>query len=210
MTKNIYDYNINELIDSLITADKDSYDFTDIVDLHNGVNRHMHLGAIACDVADAVDNYIRFFNKQDEQNNIPIEKRKPIKIYIDSTGGDIMGTLTIIDSIKQSKTPVWTINTGQAYSGGFFCFIAGHKRISYPNASFLFHEGSTGTFADANKFNNWADFYKKILKRLRNITLEFTNINEEEYNEHQKDDWWFFAEEALEKGICDEISTELI
>lgn len=210
MTKNIYDYNINELIDSLITADKDSYDFTDIVDLHNGVNRHMHLGAIACDVADAVDNYIRFFNKQDEQNNIPIEKRKPIKIYIDSIGGDIMGTLTIIDSIKQSKTPVWTINTGQAYSGGFFCFIAGHKRISYPNASFLFHEGSTGTFADANKFNNWADFYKKILKRLRNITLEFTNINEEEYNEHQKDDWWFFAEEALEKGICDEISTELI
>lgn len=210
MTKNIYDYDINELIDSLITADKDSYDFTDIVDLHNGVNRHMHLGAIACDVADAVDNYIRFFNKQDEQNNIPIEKRKPIKIYIDSVGGDIMGTLTIIDSIKQSKTPVWTINTGQAYSGGFFCFIAGHKRISYPNASFLFHEGSTGTFADANKFNNWADFYKKILKRLRNITLEFTNINEEEYNEHQKDDWWFFAEEALEKGICDEISTELI
>ena len=210
MTKNIYDYDINELIDSLITADKDSYDFTDIVDLHNGVNRHMHLGAIACDVADAVDNYIRFFNKQDEQNNIPIEKRKPIKIYIDSVGGDIMGTLTIIDSIRQSNTPVYTINTGQAYSGGFFCFIAGHKRISYPNASFLFHEGSTGTFADANKFNNWADFYKKILKRLRNITLEFTNINEEEYNEHQKDDWWFFVEEALEKGICDEISTELI
>lgn len=203
-------YNITNLINSLVESEKDNYDFTDIVDLHNGINRHMHLGVIDNDIADAIDNYIRFFNKQDEQENIPIEKRKPIKLYIDSIGGDIMGTLTIIDSIRQSNTPVITINTGQAYSGGFFCFIAGHKRISYPNASFLFHEGSTGTFADANKFNNWADFYKKILRRLRAVTLEFTNITEEEYNEHQKDDWWFFAEEALEKGICDEISKELI
>ena len=206
----INDHSINKLINSLIECDKENYDFTDIVDLHNGLNRHMHLGTIDNDIADAIDNYIRFFNAQDEQNNTPIEERKPIKIYIDSIGGDIMGTLTIIDAIRQSETPVITINTGQAYSGGFFCFIAGHKRISYPNASFLFHEGSTGTFADANKFNNWADFYKKILRRLREVTLEFTNITEEEYNEHQKDDWWFFAEEALEKGICDEISKKLI
>ena len=206
----INDHSINKLINSLIECDKENYDFTDIVDLHNGLNRHMHLGAIDNDIADAIDNYIRFFNAQDEQNNIPVEERKPIKIYIDSIGGDIMGTLTIIDAIRQSETPVITINTGQAYSGGFFCFIAGHRRISYPNASFLFHEGSTGTFADANKFNNWADFYKKILRRLREVTLDFTNITEEEYNEHQKDDWWFFAEEALEKGICDEISKKLI
>lgn len=204
------EYRINELVKSIVNAEKDNYDFTDIVDLHNGLNRNMHLGAIDTDIADAVDNFIRFFNKQDDQNETPIEKRKPIKIYIDSIGGDIMGTLTIIDSIRQSKTPIYTINTGQAYSGGFFCFIAGHKRISYPNASFLFHEGSTGTFADANKFNNWADFYKKILRRLREVTLKFTNITEEEYNEHQKDDWWFFAEEALEKGICDKIATEFI
>lgn len=210
MAKYMVDESIDTLVNSLVISDKDNYDFTDIINLHNGINRCMHLGAIDNEIADVIDNYIRFFNTQDKQNNTPIEERKPIKIFIDSVGGDIMGTLTIIDSIRQSETPVITINTGQAYSGGFFCFIAGHKRICYPNASFLFHEGSTGTFADANKFNNWADFYKKILRRLRAITLEFTNITEEEYNEHQKDDWWFFAEEALEKGICDEISKELI
>lgn len=210
MAKYMVDESIDTLVNSLVVSDKDNYDFTDIINLHNGINRCMHLGAIDNEIADVIDNYIRFFNTQDKQNNTPIEERKPIKIFIDSVGGDIMGTLTIIDSIRQSETPVITINTGQAYSGGFFCFIAGHKRICYPNASFLFHEGSTGTFADANKFNNWADFYKKILRRLRAITLDFTNITEEEYNEHQKDDWWFFAEEALEKGICDEISKELI
>jgi ATP-dependent protease ClpP protease subunit len=96
------DYAINELIESLVESKKDNYDFTDIVDLYNGLDRHLHLGAIDNDVADAIDNFIRFFNREDEENKIPVEKRKPIRIYVDSVGGDIMGTLTIIDSIRQS------------------------------------------------------------------------------------------------------------
>lgn len=203
-------YTIEELIDSLMKSKKENCEFADIIDLFNGLNRHLYLNTIDNDIADAMENFIRFFNKEDEENNIPVEKRKPIKIFIDSTGGDLMGTLTIIDAIRLSKTPILTINTGQAYSGGFFVFIAGHKRISYPNASFLFHEGSTGTVGDANKFNNWADFYKKLLNRLKEITLMYTDIPREEYEKHQKDDWWFFAEEALKMGVCDEISEGLI
>ena len=204
------DYPITNLIDSLVDSEKDNYDFTDIVDLHNGLSRNLHLGAIDNDVADAINSFIRFFNKEDEQNEIDIDDRVPIKIYIDSVGGDLMGTLTIIDSIRHSDTPVWTINVGQAYSGGFFVFISGHYRISYPNASYLFHEGATGTVGDANKFNNWADFYKRLLERLKDITLAFTDIEEEDYEAHQKDDWWFFAEDALEMGVCDEISDSFI
>ena len=38
----------------------------------------------------------------------------------------------------------------------------------------------------------------------------YTDIPREEYEKHQKDDWWFFAEEALKMGVCDEISERLI
>ena len=116
----------------------------------------------------------------------------------------------MIDSITMSKTPVWTICTGAAYSGGFFTFIAGHKRFAYPLASFLYHEGATGTSADAGKFRNFAAFYEKQLKQLKDVVLKYTTINEETYEKHIKDDWWFTSEEALEYGICDEISTKLI
>ena len=196
---------ITELLKSLIEAEKTQYDFVDIVDLSNALNRGLHLGDIDNSIADSMDAYIRFFNRLDDEEKIPIEEREPIKMYIDSGGGDLMGTLTIIDAIKNSKTPVWTINIGQAYSGGFFIFMTGHKRLSYKNASFLFHEGSTGTHGDANKFNNWADFYKKVLKKLKELVLEHTKITEEEYEKHVKDDWWLFADEAIEYGICDEI-----
>lgn len=196
---------ISTLIQSIIDSDKDQYDFTDIVDLDNALSRRLHLGAIDSDFADAVDNYIRFFNRLDDEEQVPIEKREPIKIYINSGGGDVLATLTIIDSIRNSNTPIITINTGMAYSGGFFIYIAGHKRLAYENSTFLFHEGSVGNYGDANKFNNWAEFYKKLLQKLKDITLRYTNITEEEYIAHQKDDWWFLAEDALQCGICDEI-----
>jgi ATP-dependent Clp protease protease subunit len=204
------DIKITDLIKSLIESDKDQYDFGDITDLSNALNRQLNVGEIDGNVGDAIDSYIRFFNRQDEQDGIPVEERVPIKIYIDSPGGDLIATFTMINSIRMSKTPVWTINIGAAYSGGFFTFIAGHKRFAYPLASFLFHEGSTGTSGDAGKFRNFADFYKKELDNLKRVVLEYTDITEEDYEKHINDDWWFTAEEALEYGICDEITKELI
>lgn len=201
---------ISELLDKLIDCDKDRYDFGDIADLSNALNRQLNVGEIDSLVGDSIDSYIRFFNRQDEQDGIPVEKRIPIKIFIDSPGGDLIATFTMINSIKMSKTPVWTINIGAAYSGGFFTFLAGHKRIAYPLSSFLFHEGSTGTSGDAGKFRNFADFYKKELDILKEVVLENSNISPEDYEKHINDDWWFTAKEALEYGICDEIATELV
>ena len=201
---------ITDLVKSLVESDKDQYDFGDITDLSNALNRQLNVGEIDGNVGDAIDSYIRFFNRQDEQDGIPVKERVPIKIYIDSPGGDLIATFTMINSIRMSKTPVWTINIGAAYSGGFFTFIAGHKRFAYPLASFLFHEGSTGTSGDAGKFRNFADFYKKELDNLKKVVLEYTDITEEDYEKHINDDWWFTAEEALEYGICDEITKELI
>lgn len=105
-----------------------------------------------------------------------------------------------------SKTPVWTINVGTAYSGGFFTFICGDRRIAYPHSSFLYHEGSAGTEGTANQFENFAAFYKRRLEQLKQIVLEKTKISEEKYTAIQKDDFWMSAEDALELGCVDIIA----
>lgn len=172
--------------------------------------RQIILGDIDVEVGEAVEGMIRFWNTQDDENNIPAEEREPIKIYIDSNGGDLIATFTMVDAIRLSKTPVWTINIGSAYSGGFFTFIAGHKRFTYPLASFLYHEGSTGNVGDAGKFQNFAAFYKKQLGNLKDITLKYTNISPELYEEKRRDDWWIDSNEAIELGIADEIVERFI
>lgn len=209
MEKRLEDFNLDDLFSALETnVKKDIVSFEDLVDLDRSLKRELYLGDIVDGVGTSIEGCIRFWNQQDEDKNIPIEKREPIKIFINSPGGSLTETFTMIDAIRLSKTPVYTIATGPAYSGGFFTFIAGHKKFAYPHASFLYHEGSVGNAADASKFRNFADFYSKQLNQLKDITLKYTKITPEEYQEHIKDDWWFTAEEALKYGICDVIIGE--
>ena len=201
---------INELIQDLKTKiELNSFEKLFETNIH--FNREILLNEVNSDVANAIETLIRFWNRADEENNIPREEREPIKFFIDSPGGELVAAFTLINAIELSKTPVWTINIGAAYSAGFFIFIAGHKRVSYPLASFLFHEGSTGGgFYDAHKFRNQADFYNKQLQQLKEHTLKYTNISEKEYQTIMKDDYWLTAEEAIEKGVADEIAKEFI
>lgn len=210
LKKDEKDTTITKLLNDVIDSSGWKKGFDSIIEIKSNIDRELFVGDIDDVTGDSINSYIQLFNKQDEEDHIPVEERKPIKLYIDSRGGDLYATMTMIDAIKLSKTPVWTINIGCAYSGGFFTFIVGHKRISYPNASFLFHEGAAANQGDAGKFRNFADFYSRQLTKLKEITLEHTKFDEAWYKEHINDDVWLMAEDALENGVCDEITDKLV
>lgn len=208
------EFDLDEIIEALREGLQDSaqQSFADMCAAECAIaNREVFVGTIGPGLGDNIDMYIRYWNMKDDEAGIPVEERKPVKVYIDSNGGCLDDTLTMIDAISMSKTPVWTICVGNAYSGGFFTFIAGHKRIAYPMSSFMFHEGSTNSgTVDAGKFRNYADFYSRQMELLKKVTLKYTKISEEDYEHHRKDDWWFFAEEGIQYGFVDEIAKELI
>jgi len=194
----------------MVPKPKNVKNFDDVMTIDSFFVRHVLIAEIDDEVSEAVEHMIRFWNQYDDENNIPIEDRKPIVIFIDSPGGSLLATFTIIDTIKMSKTPVWTVNIGTAYSGGFFIFISGHKRFCYPHSSFLYHEGATEIGGDAGKFQNFASFYKFQLSQLKDIVLENTKISAELYDEKRRDDWWISAAEAIQLGCADEIIKEFV
>lgn len=208
------DYNqvfINENLEEAMTKYFEGQNcdtFDKLAEMVDVTKRNIYIGEITPELGAAVESLIRFYNSVDKSLNIPCEKRVPIKLWVDSEGGDLISALTIMDAIELSSTPIYTINQGMAYSGGFFIFMCGHRRITFPRSSFLFHEGSISTGGDANKFENMADFYKKQRTQLKADVISHTKITEELYNEHAKDDWWLTAEEAIELGIADEILTK--
>lgn len=180
--------------------------YSDLVEESLINNREISVGDIDVEAASAIESLIRFWNKEDEANNLSVVERKPIVIHIDSGGGSVTSAFTIIDAIKLSVTPVHTVAVGCVYSAALDILVSANKRYAYPNASFLFHEGSIGGARfDANKFKNFADFYKQLLERSKRLLIQHTKIDEKWYMEHSKDDVWFFVEEALEWGCIDEI-----
>ena len=52
-------------------------------------NRELYLDDVNRDTADAFNTFIRIWNKLDAESHIPIDEREPIKIYINSDGGDL-------------------------------------------------------------------------------------------------------------------------
>ena len=202
--------NNSDLINKYLEQKELFDDFDNLANTSSLLNREIYMGGVSDEMSGGIEALIRFWNRQDEQDGIAAEDRVPIKLYIDSWGGEMVACYTIINAIELSKTPVWTINIGAAYSAGFFIYITGHERYAYPLSSFLYHEGATTTGGDAHKFRNYADFYKKQLDQLKAHVLKYTKLTEEDYDRILKDDYWLTAKEAIEKGVADKIVTEMI
>lgn len=207
--KEITDITPSSLVKEYFNNTSEIKDLELAINAWDAADRNTFLGDIDDDVATAFTQIIRFFNQQDA--GIPVEERTPIKIYINSYGGSLTGALTIADAIVMSKTPVYTINIGCAYSGGMLVFIVGDKRYACPSASFLFHEGSTeSNHMDAGKFRNFADYYEKLIGKMKDYFLKYTKMTEEFYKEKYRDDLWLFVEDAIELGVMDEVLEEYL
>jgi ATP-dependent Clp protease protease subunit len=181
----------------------------DISEAYDTIDRSLFIGPITNEVGDAIEHIIRIYNIMDK--DIPVEERKPIKLFINSGGGVISAGYEIIDAIRLSKTPVYTINICWAASAALEIFMVGHKRFCYPNATFLFHEGAVKTdWIDAGKFRDFNNFHERSLDKSKQLYFTYTKMTPELYKEKRNDDWFFFADEAIEYGFCDEILEEFI
>lgn len=147
------------------------------------------------------------FNKEDK--GIPVEDRKPIKFFIDSPGGDLDATLAFIGLVGISKTPVWTINAGSAYSGAGLILMSGHKRFALPNSQALIHTGSGSLGGTYDQTTEQMKNYKQLIEKMKNFILTHTNIDQKLFNKNKSKDWYITTDEQLSLGIVDKIVDDL-
>lgn len=147
--------------------------------------------------------YILQYNAEDRGK--AVKDRKPILLYLVSNGGEVDAGFELIDAIKSSITPVYTINLGYWYSMGFLIGITGHKRYAMPNAKFLIHDGSDFIYNSGTKAQDQMEFNIRVNERVKELVLEESKITEEEYDSKKRVEWYMFADEAKERGFVDYI-----
>ena len=162
------------------------------------------------DIDDATIDIALYIKKwNDEDKDLAIEDRQPIKIFINSDGGYVATVLHVIDMIHLSKTPIYTIGMGRVYSAGGLLLMAGHKRYIFPHTSCLIHDGSSGAIGSIGKMIDNLEFTKELEKRIKQYILSSTRITEEIYEQNYRRDWFMFSEEIIKLGIADEIVTDI-
>jgi ATP-dependent Clp protease protease subunit len=136
------------------------------------------------------------------------EQREPIKLIINSIGGDMYSGFGIIDCISNSTTPIHTICYGSAFSMALPILIIGHYRMMSNRSTLMYHEGGfdlghmklTGHTHEINELN-------RIEKICDDLMLEKTKLTLKQFKtiKKQQKEWYITPTEALKYGIVDEI-----
>ncbi|AKO91921.1 hypothetical protein BEH_07290 [Priestia filamentosa] len=150
---------------------------------------------------------IERFNTEDEKANIPVEERKPIKIYINSYGGVVYDGFGICSAIERSKTKVIGICDGYVMSMGFLIFSVCHERLAGKYSNFMYHEVSSGGVGKNTEIEEITKENKRLQKMYDNILLEKTNLKKAQLDKVKRGklDWFFGVEDAVKHGIVDKV-----
>lgn len=149
-----------------------------------------------------IDDYIIHiikWNKEDK--NLPVESRKPIKLYITSPGGSPFSGAIMQDVILQSKTPIIGIALDLVASAAYDLFLACHQRYSFKDSCFLQHEGEIALENSRSKFKQTALFMDSREQRVKEFILSRTNMTEEFYDEVYDQEFWLDSKRAKELGV---------
>ena len=163
-------------------------------------------GNVECGAEDLIRMILRC-NKEDK--GIPTEDRRPIKIFIDSPGGDAVFMWTIINLIKISKTKIITINYCSAASAAAEILAAGHERLALPGTHVMIHTGSCAYVGQADVVESTKKHFDKMNKKITDTLLANTGIDPKVYKKKASKDWYMDEEEALANGVIDRIVTDL-
>jgi len=134
-------------------------------------------------------------------------KPKPLKIFINSNGGDIFAAIPVIDAIMNCTIPIHTYVEGMAASAASLISVVGHKRFITKNSFMLIHELRTGVEGTYSNIIDEKENCDKLMGTIRNIYNEKTEgkLKKEIMEKILKRDLILTSEECLNYGLIDEI-----
>ena len=158
-------------------------------------------------LAQELIHYIIKWNREDK--DIPEIDRKPIRLLFDSRGGNLDAQAAICSAIELSKTPVIGIAIGLVASAASLIYLSCHVRLALKSSYFILHKGSAALSGDYENIMSSIDDYRKEVEKMVNFIIEKSKYTREEVEERINKDWYVRVPEALEKGLVDEIISDI-
>jgi ATP-dependent Clp protease protease subunit len=134
---------------------------------------------------------------------------EPVRIFIDSPGGDADAGYAIFDMIRFIKPPVWTIGMGLVASAAAIIQLAAPKerRLGLPNSHYLIHQPLSGIRGVATDIEIHARELEKLRAKINCLIAEETGNPVEQVEKDTDRDYWMSAQEAVKYGLISKVIT---
>jgi len=132
---------------------------------------------------------------------------KPIRMYINSPGGQVYSGMAIYDTMQQVECPVSTVAVGFTASFGTILLTAGTKGMRYalPNATIHMHQPLGGAQGQASDIAIQAQEILRLRTTLNSILSRHTGQTVEKIAEDTDRDLYMTPQQAKEYGLVDEV-----
>lgn len=140
------------------------------------------------------------------------DSERPIRLYINSPGGQVYSGMAIYDTIQQIKAPVSTVAVGFTASFGTVLLTAGAPGMRYalPNATIHMHQPLGGAQGQASDIAIQANEILRLRRTLNQILSYHTGQPLERIQGDTDRDIFLTAQEAKTYGLVDEVLTNPI
>jgi ATP-dependent Clp protease protease subunit len=135
------------------------------------------------------------------------DPEKPIRLYINSPGGQVYSGMAIYDTMQQIECPVSTVALGFTASFGTVLLTAGTAGMRYalPNATIHMHQPLGGAQGQASDIAIQANEILRLRETLNLILSEHTGQTIERIEQDTDRDIFMTAEEARDYGLVDKV-----
>jgi ATP-dependent Clp protease protease subunit len=134
---------------------------------------------------------------------------EPIKVFIDSPGGDADAGFAIFDMMRFVRPQVVTVGMGLVASAAAIILLAAPKdhRIGLPNSHYLIHQPLSGIRGVATEIEIHARELEKLRVRINKLIAEETGVDIAQVEKDTDRDFWMGASEAMGYGLISRIVT---
>lgn len=138
------------------------------------------------------------------------ESAEPIRVMIDSPGGDVDAGFAIFDMIRFVNAPVYTIGMGLVASAGALILLAAPKdrRLGLPNSHYLIHQPLSGIRGVATEIEIHASELEKLRVKLNKLIADETGVKLDQVEKDTDRDFWMTGDEAQKYGLISKVITK--
>lgn len=154
-------------------------------------------------VKDAIQT-ILFINELDSDK----EMVEPIKLVINSLGGNLLDGFALIGVIENSSVPVYTYGYGSIMSMALPILVSGHKRFGHRLSTFMYHECLDSMHYDKmSVLKENLEETDRLMAMYDEYLISRTSFTQKQLNKvkNKKTDWYFGVDEALKYQVIDTI-----
>lgn len=137
------------------------------------------------------------------------EGDEPVKIFINSPGGDVDAGFAIYDMVRFVSCPVVMVGMGLVASAAALVLLAvpAERRVGLPNSSYLIHQPLSEMRGNATEIEIHAQQLEKMKGKLNRLISEATGVSLDKVTMDTDRDHWLDADEALRYGLISKVAS---